>query len=133
LLKLQSAFWQSQTLAVSECCLTKLFRYILFEKYINISALEIASPWIEHCASCIGALSFRKVCSLAGDELKTAVNVEAVYEDSHDAGLGTPVTMMMMTMRMRMMMVVGGEGACADAGDPTVTKRAVITSCYSDR
>jgi len=130
LLKLQSAFWQSQTLAGSECCLTKLFRYILFEKYINISALEMASPWIEHCASCIGALSFRKVCSLAGDELKTAVNVEAVYEDSHAAGLGTPVTMM-----MRMMMVVGGEGACADAGDPTVTKRAVIglTSCYSDR
>ena len=32
--KLQSAFWQFQAIAVSECwCLTKLLPYILFEKY----------------------------------------------------------------------------------------------------
>jgi len=29
-----------------------------FEKHIYILALEMASPWIQHCASCIGALSF---------------------------------------------------------------------------
>ena len=37
-LKLQSAFCQFQTVTVSECCLTKLFSYILFEKYICILA-----------------------------------------------------------------------------------------------
>jgi len=31
--------------------------YILFEKYTNILALEMASPGNRHCASCIGALS----------------------------------------------------------------------------
>jgi len=45
-------------MAVSECCLTKLRPYILFEKYINILALEMASPENRHCASCIGTLSF---------------------------------------------------------------------------
>jgi len=30
----------------------------LFEKYIYILALEMASPWNRHCASCIGTLSF---------------------------------------------------------------------------
>jgi len=39
--------------------LTKLLPYILFEKYISILALEIASPGNQHCASCIGTLSFR--------------------------------------------------------------------------
>jgi len=29
---------------VSECCSIKLIPYILFEKYINILALEMASP-----------------------------------------------------------------------------------------
>jgi len=43
---------------VSECCLIKLFPYILFEKYINILALEMASPGNRHCANCIGTLSF---------------------------------------------------------------------------
>ena len=42
----------------SECCLIKLLPFILFEKYINILALEIASPGNRHCANCIGALSF---------------------------------------------------------------------------
>jgi len=30
----------------------------LFEKYINISALEMASPGNRHCANCNDALSF---------------------------------------------------------------------------
>jgi len=36
----------------------KLLPYILFEKYIDILAVEMASPWNQHCANCIGALSF---------------------------------------------------------------------------
>jgi len=36
----------------------KLLPYILFEKYIYILALEMASPGNQHCANCIGALSF---------------------------------------------------------------------------
>jgi len=32
--------------------------YILFEKYIYISALEMASPGNQHCANCIGTLQF---------------------------------------------------------------------------
>jgi len=35
-----------------------LFPYILFEKYIYISAMEMASPGNQHCANCIGTLSF---------------------------------------------------------------------------
>jgi len=38
--------------------LIKLLSYILFEKYIYILALEKASPGNQHCASCIGTLSF---------------------------------------------------------------------------
>jgi len=36
----------------------KLLPNILFEKYINILALEMASAGNRHCANCIGALSF---------------------------------------------------------------------------
>jgi len=57
-LKKQSAFWQFQTITVSECCLKKLLPYILFEKYSNILPSQMASPGNRHCASCIGALSF---------------------------------------------------------------------------
>jgi len=32
--------------------------YFIFEKYIYISALEMASPGNRHCANCIGTLSF---------------------------------------------------------------------------
>jgi len=39
------------------CCSTKLLPFILFEKYIYILAVEMASPWNEHCANCIGTLS----------------------------------------------------------------------------
>jgi len=42
----------------SECCSIKLLPCILFEKHINILALEMASPRNQHCVSCIGTLSF---------------------------------------------------------------------------
>jgi len=32
--------------------------FILFEKYINILALEMVSPGNQNCANCIGTLSF---------------------------------------------------------------------------
>ena len=46
-----------KTITVSECCLIKLLPCILFEKYITILALEMASPGNQHCAICIGTLS----------------------------------------------------------------------------
>ena len=42
----------------SESCLIKLLPYILFEKYIYTSALEMASPGNQQRANCVGALSF---------------------------------------------------------------------------
>ena len=36
----------------------KLIPYILFQKYINILALEMASPGNRHHVNCIGTLSF---------------------------------------------------------------------------
>jgi len=45
-----------------ECCLIKLLPYVLFEKCINILALEVASPGNRLCANCIGALSFPVGC-----------------------------------------------------------------------
>jgi len=36
----------------------KVLPYLLFEKYIFILALEVASPGNQHCANCIGTLSF---------------------------------------------------------------------------
>jgi len=56
--KLKSACWQFQTIKVSECGLIILLPYILFEKYINILALEMASPGNQHRANCIGTFSF---------------------------------------------------------------------------
>ena len=41
-----------------ECCLIKLLPWILFEKFIYILALEMASSGNQHCANCIGTLSF---------------------------------------------------------------------------
>jgi len=35
------------------------------KKYMYILALEMASPGIQHCASCIGTLSFRTLLSVA--------------------------------------------------------------------
>ena len=43
-------------------CLIKLLPYISFEKYINILALEMASPGNQHCANCIGAPSVPILC-----------------------------------------------------------------------
>jgi len=37
----------------------KLLPYILFEKYVYILSLEMASAGNRHCANCIGALMFR--------------------------------------------------------------------------
>ena len=45
-------------MTVSEGCLIKLLLYILFEKYMYILALEMAIPGNQHCANCIGTLSF---------------------------------------------------------------------------
>ena len=42
---------------------TGLFRYILFEKYVYILAVEMASPGNQRCANCIGALSFHRPTS----------------------------------------------------------------------
>jgi len=39
-------------------CLVKLLPYILFEKYIYILAIQMASPGKQHCANYIGTLSF---------------------------------------------------------------------------
>jgi len=36
----------------------RVLPYILFEKYVYILALEMASPGNQHCANCIGTLSF---------------------------------------------------------------------------
>jgi len=36
----------------------KILPYILFEKHVNFLALEMVSPGNQHCANCIGTLSF---------------------------------------------------------------------------
>jgi len=47
----------------------RLLPYILFEKYIYISALEMASSGNQHCAKCIGTLSFNiKNLQMAGQD-----------------------------------------------------------------
>jgi len=48
----------NRRLTVSVCCLIKLLPRILFQKYIDILALEMASPGKQHCANCIGTHSF---------------------------------------------------------------------------
>ena len=55
--KLQSAFWQFQTTAVSGCCLINCFRIFYLKMYLYL-ALEMASPGNQHRANCIGTLSF---------------------------------------------------------------------------
>ena len=52
-----------------EYCLIKLLPYILFEKYIYILALEMASPGNQHCDSCIGTLSFPIANPNQGDDV----------------------------------------------------------------
>jgi len=53
-----------------------LLPYILFEKYIHILALEMASPGNRHCASCIGTLSFATVCAKVVPKLGLALVLE---------------------------------------------------------
>jgi len=45
-------------LTVPECCLIKLLPYILFKNIFILLLLEMASPGNQHCANCIGTLSF---------------------------------------------------------------------------
>jgi len=61
LLNLPSAFWEFQTITVSEWCLTKIAsveNMNIHEKYVYILAWEMSSPVNQHCANCIGTLSF---------------------------------------------------------------------------
>jgi len=67
-LELQSAFWKFRPITVSECCLIKLLPCILFEKYIYILALIMASSWNQHYANCIDTLSFLIACLVSGKD-----------------------------------------------------------------
>ena len=61
-------------MAVSERCLIKLLPCILFEKYINILALEMASPGNQHCANCIGSFgSYRPMAHWFWDSAGTSL------------------------------------------------------------
>jgi len=64
----KNSFNSHLTITGSECCLTKLVPYIFVEKCIYISALEMASPGNQHCASCIGTMAhtFVRRCMLIG-------------------------------------------------------------------
>ena len=73
LFKLQSAFRQFRTITVFQCCLIKLLPYSLFEKYIYLLALEMAIPRNQHCASCIGTLSFPTLPSQCRGEVRIGV------------------------------------------------------------
>jgi len=80
-------FWQLETVTVSGCCLIKLLPYILFQKYMCILALEMASPGNQHCANCIGTLSFPMILHravfltlLSGNcECKNVLNVLFIH------------------------------------------------------
>jgi len=52
-----------------------LLPYILFEKYINLLALEMTSPGNQHCASRIGTLLFPVDCCAAGTQSANASSV----------------------------------------------------------
>ena len=61
-------------MAVSERCLIKLLPCILFDKYINILALEMASPGNQHCANCIGSFgSYRPMAHWFWDSAGTSL------------------------------------------------------------
>jgi len=44
--------------------------YFLLEKYIDILALEMAGPWNQHCANCIGTVSCPVVFFTAPPKIK---------------------------------------------------------------
>ena len=48
-------------MTVSVCCYMKLLPLYLFENYINILALEMASSGKRHCVNCIGTLSLAMI------------------------------------------------------------------------
>jgi len=52
---------------------------ILFEKYIFILAWEMASPGNQHCANCIGTLSFPILCLLKTTDLHSLKKSGAVF------------------------------------------------------
>jgi len=68
-----------QTVTVSECCLIKLLPCVLFEKCIYISALEMASPMNQHCANCIGTLSFPVASNWSATCQKPALDMTRTY------------------------------------------------------
>ena len=53
--------------------------YILFENYIYILVLKMASPWNQHCADCIGTLSFLRI--------RVVLPVEQEYDGVGGAGV----------------------------------------------
>ena len=57
-------------------CLITFLPYILFEKYIHILALEMASPENQHCINCIGTLSFAIV----------TVHIDAINQGQRSCG-----------------------------------------------
>jgi len=59
---------------VSECCLIILLPYILFQKYIYILALEMASPGNRRCANCIRQ-------TFVADTLALVINVHIRRHD----------------------------------------------------
>ena len=70
-------------MTVSEWCLIKLLPYILFEKYIYILLLEMASLGNQHCANCIGTLSFLR------DSAKQFTNVQTEIPANIRLGLSS--------------------------------------------
>ena len=60
----------------------KLLPYMLFEKCIYFLALETASPVNQHCASCIGTLSFPViVTNNKGSRLPVRVTCDFTHQE----------------------------------------------------
>jgi len=65
----------------------KLIPYILLEKYINILALEMASPGNRHCANSVGTLSFPiKILQEWACCLRAASSLLKAVNDGEDLG-----------------------------------------------
>jgi len=62
----------------------KLLPYISFEKCINILAFEMTSPENQHCATCIGTLSF-PIGRPIGTDLAPAEVLNLPFQDSNTA------------------------------------------------
>ena len=70
--KLQSAFWQFETITVSECCLMKLLRIFYLKIYLDI-IIGNSQPRELHCAICIGTLSFPIAVLVCREEASPAL------------------------------------------------------------